>query len=67
MDPGLPPCSWYQMATFDSSADCEARKMKVEDMDTEAHDRDAKKIAEQERLRHQARRVSADDLQLRKR
>jgi hypothetical protein len=68
LDPGLPLYRWYQVATFDSSADCESRKMKVlEDMDKEAHDRDAKKIAEQERLRHQARCVSADDLQLRKR
>jgi hypothetical protein len=55
LDPGLPLYRWYQVTTFDSSADCESRKMKVlEDMDKEAHDRDAtKKIAEQERLRHQ--------------
>jgi hypothetical protein len=68
LDPGLPLYRWYQVATFDSSADCEARKMKVlEDPDNHTHARDAKKIADQERLRHQARCVSADDPQLKRR
>jgi hypothetical protein len=70
-DPGLPLNRWYQVATFDSSADCEARKMKVlevlEDLEKQTHDLDGQEIAASMRMRfHQARCVSADDPQLKR-
>jgi hypothetical protein len=56
---------WYQVSTFDSSADCEARKFGIlEEMDNRARDRSPETVAQQERLRHQARCVSADNPRL---
>ena len=66
VDPTLPLNRWYQVATFDSSEDCEASKFGVlEEMDERVHDLTPDKAAQQERLRHRARCVSADDPHLR--
>jgi len=66
IDPGLPLNQWYEVATFDSSADCEAQKSKVlEDIDKHTLNPDYKKAVAQLRMRLQARCVSADDPQLR--
>jgi hypothetical protein len=62
VDPTLPLNRWYQVANFDSSAECEDRKFGVlEEMGKRAQDLSLEKAAEQERLRHQTRCVSADD------
>ena len=66
VDPTLPLNRWYQVATFDSSTDCDALKFGVlEEMDKWTHDLTPDKAAQQEGLRHQARCVSADDPHLR--
>ena len=68
IDPGLPLDRWYEVATFDSLADCEAQKIKVlEDVDKHTHNPDLNKVVAQLRLRPQARCVSADDPHLRNR
>jgi len=62
IDPEAPLNRWYEVATFDSLADCEANKIKVlEDLDKHNHDPDLEKLVAQLRLRPQARCVSADD------
>ena len=56
VDPTLPLNRWYQVATFDSSADCEARKFGIlEEMDKRARDRSPETVAQQERLRQRHR------------
>jgi hypothetical protein len=66
VDPTLPLNRWYRVATFDSSADCEDRKFGVlEEMDKRTQYQTPEKAAKQERLRDQARCVSADDPHLR--
>ena len=68
IDPELPLNRWYEVATFNSVADCEAQKLKVlEDVDKRTHNPDLNKIVAQLKLRPQARCVPADDPQLKNR
>jgi hypothetical protein len=67
VDPSLPINRWYEVATFDSSTDCEARKLKVlQEMEKQTQEPTPGKLATMERLRHQAKCASADDPRLKK-
>jgi hypothetical protein len=58
---------WYEVATFDSSADCEARKFKVlQEMDKQIQEPTPGKLVTTERLRYPAQCASADDPRLKK-
>ena len=67
IDPTQPLGRWYEAATFDSAAQCEAQKGKVlEDFDWRSHP-DLSKVISQMKLRPQARCVADDDPELMKR
>lgn len=67
VDPSLLLNRWYEVATFDSSADCEARKLKVlQEMDEQIQEPTPGKLVTTERLRHQAKCASADEPRLKK-
>jgi hypothetical protein len=67
VDPSLPLNRWYEVATFDSSPDCEARKFKVlQEMDKQIQEPTPGKLVTTERLRYQAQCASADDPRLKK-
>jgi hypothetical protein len=62
LDDSLPLNRGYEVATFDSSADCEARKLKVlQEMDKQIQEPTPGKLVTTERMRHQAKCASADD------
>ena len=68
IDPGLPLDRWYEAATFNSLADCEANKLKVlEDLEKHTHSPDLARAIGILRMRPQARCVSADDPRLKNR
>jgi hypothetical protein len=63
VDPSLPLNRWYELATFDSSADCEARKLKVlQEMDEQIQEPTPGKLVTTERLRHQANQSERGDV-----
>jgi hypothetical protein len=65
VDPSLPLNRWYEVATFDSSADCEASKFKVlQEMDKQIQEPTPGKLVTTERLRYRAQCASADDPRL---
>lgn len=64
-DPTMPRSRWYQMATFDSLANCEENKIKfLEEIDRKTLYADPDKMTAQERMRHLALCVSASDSRL---
>jgi hypothetical protein len=67
IDPTQPLTRWYEAATFDSSAQCEAQKAKVlEQYDWRSHP-DLSKVISQMKLRPQARCVADNDPELKER
>jgi len=66
VDPSLPLTRWVLVETFNSSADCEARKIPtLEALDGKVHELDATKRDAQRRLRERALCVWSDDPRVR--
>ena len=64
-DPDLPLNRWYQVEAFDSLEHCEANKVTIlGEMDKKTRTLDRDKANAQQRIRHLARCVSADDPRL---
>lgn len=65
IDATLPFRNWYQVATFDSSGDCRARRIAtLTAMDERITGYDADKRVEAQQLWYEARCISADDSRL---